>query len=283
MGYRDWPVVTEKRRAEATLVRSEKLASVGRMAASIAHEINNPLEAVMSLLFLASENKELPESVRQNLEMADGELKRVAHITRQSLGFYRESNAPALMSVNAVLDSAVDLLKSKITAKLAVIEKQWDGDLEVTAVPGELRQVFSNLLANSLDAIDEKGTIKLRVSSGGAFNNGQRCVRITVADNGKGISASSRSHLFEPLYTTKGTVGTGLGLWVSKQIVDKHGEPSACIPVLTERVGARHSPLFCLWLFRQRRSANQQGLDHDPKTLHASPQARSPHTLNWRP
>jgi len=237
--------VTEKRRAEAALVRSEKLASVGRMAASIAHEINNPLEAVMSLLFLASENKELPEKVRQYLEMADGELKRVAHITRQSLGFYRESNAPALTSVNAVLDSAVDLLKSKITAKLAVIEKQWDGDLEVTAVPGELRQVFSNLLANSLDAIDEKGTIKLRVSSGGAFNNGQRCVRITVADNGKGISASSRSHLFEPLYTTKGTVGTGLGLWVSKQIVDKHG---GTIRMHSRTDGARRGTAFSVVL-----------------------------------
>ena len=155
--------------------------------------------------------------------MADAELKRIAHITRQSLGFYRESNAPALTSVNAVLESAVDLLKSKIKAKHAVIEKQWDGDVQVTAVAGELRQVFSNLLANSLDAIDEKGTIKLRVSTGAAFNNGDRCVRVTVADNGKGISASSRQHIFEPFFTTKGTVGTGLGLWVSKQIIDKHG------------------------------------------------------------
>ena len=102
--------------------------------------------------------------------MADGELKRIAHITRQSLGFYRESNAPALTSVNAVLESTVDLLKSRIKAKQAVIEKQWDGDVEITAVAGELRQVFSNLLANSLDAIDAKGTIKLRVSTGAAFN-----------------------------------------------------------------------------------------------------------------
>jgi PAS domain S-box-containing protein len=215
--------IIERKRAEQALLRSEKLASVGRMAATIAHEINNPLEAVMSLLFLAKEDKELPESVRQYLVTADAELNRIAHITRQSLGFYRESNAPALMSVNAVLESAVDLLKSRIKAKQAVIEKQWDGDVQVTAVAGELRQVFSNLLANSLDAIDAAGTIKLRVSAGAAFNNGHRCVRVTIADNGKGISAGSQQDIFEPFFTTKGTVGTGLGLWVSKQIIDKHG------------------------------------------------------------
>ena len=183
--------ITTQKQSEAALIRSEKLASVGRMAATIAHEINNPLAAVMNLLFLAKSLKDLPESACQYLDMADAELKRIAHITRQSLGFYRESNAPALTSVNAVLESAVDLLKSKIKAKHAVIEKQWDGDVEVTAVAGELRQVFSNLLANSLDAIDEKGTIKLRVSSA-AFKNGDRCVRVTVADNGKGISADGR-------------------------------------------------------------------------------------------
>ena len=157
--------IIERKLAQEALLRSEKLASVGRMAATIAHEINNPLEAVMSVLFLAKEDPELPESVRQYLEIADGELKRIAHITRQSLGFYRESNAPALTSVNAVLESAIGLLKSRIRAKQAVIEKQWDGDVKVTAVAGELRQVFSNLLVNSLDAIDEKGTIKLRVST----------------------------------------------------------------------------------------------------------------------
>jgi PAS domain S-box-containing protein len=214
--------VTARKRAEEALLRSEKLASVGRMAATIAHEINNPLEAVTNLLFIAKAAKD-PESARQYLDMADAELQRTAHITRQSLGFYRESNAPALTSVNALLESAVDLLKSKIKAKQAVIEKQWDGNVEVTAVAGELRQVFSNLLANSLDAIEANGTIKLRVSTGAAFKNGDRRVRVTIADNGEGISASARQRIFEPFFTTKGTVGTGLGLWVSKQIVDKHG------------------------------------------------------------
>jgi PAS domain S-box-containing protein len=214
--------ITASKRAEEALVRSEKLASVGRMAASVAHEINNPLEAVTNVLFLAKSLNELPESARQYLEVADAELKRIAHITRQSLGFYRESNAPAVTSVTAVLDSAVDLLKSKIKAKHAKIDRQSDSDVRITAVTGELRQVFSNLLANSLDAIDSKGVVTVRVSAGSAIKNG-RYVRVTIADNGKGISASSWPHIFEPFFTTKGTVGTGLGLWVTKQIIDKHG------------------------------------------------------------
>ncbi len=236
--------IHDLKQAEQALLRSEKLASVGRMAATIAHEINNPLEAVMSLLFVVKSSKD-PESTRQYLEMADGELKRIAHITRQSLGFYRESNAPALTSVNAVLESAVDLLKNKIKAKGAVIEKQWEKDVMVIAVAGELRQVFSNLLTNSLDAVDEKGTIKLRVSTGPAFKNGDRCVRVTVADNGKGIRPSSRQHLFEPFFTTKGTTGTGLGLWVSKEIIEKHG---GVIRVRSSINGARRGTVFSIVL-----------------------------------
>jgi signal transduction histidine kinase len=113
-------------------------------------------------------------------------------------------------------------MKSKIVAKRAVIEKEWKGETKISAIAGELRQVFSNLLGNSLDAIDEGGAIKLRVSSGTDFKQGRRSVRVTVADNGKGITASSKPHIFEPFFTTKGTVGTGLGLWVIRQIVDKH-------------------------------------------------------------
>jgi PAS domain S-box-containing protein len=214
--------INERKQAEHALLRSEKLASVGRMAATIAHEINNPLGAVTNLLYLAKSVEDVPEPARQYLDAADAELNRITHITRQSLGFYRESNGPAPTSITVVLDSVVDLLKSRIRAKHAVIEKQWRCDEQITAVGGELRQVFSNLLVNSLDAIDQGGTIKLRVSACAGLKNGDRCIQVTVADNGKGISASSLPHLFEPFFTTKGTVGTGLGLWVSRQIIDNH-------------------------------------------------------------
>jgi PAS domain S-box-containing protein len=231
--------ITERKRAEEALLQSEKLASLGRMAATIAHEINNPLEAVMNLLFLARGSNDLCESTRHLLEAADAELRRIAHITRQSLGFYRESSAPARTSVSTVLDSVLDLLKNRIKATHAVIDKQWNGDVQVTAVAGELRQVFSNLISNSLDAIDEGGVIKLRVSAGN-----QR-VRITVADNGKGIPPSVRQHIFQPFFTTKDKFGTGLGLWVSQQIVEKHG---GSIRVRSNTNGVRRGTTFSLVL-----------------------------------
>jgi len=236
--------ITAKKQAEQALLRSEKLASVGRMAASIAHEINNPLAAMTNTLYLARTNAEDAASVRQYLDIADDELKRVSHITRQTLGFYRESSAPTPVSVSSVMDSAVDLLRGKIKVKCVTIEKQYDGDLQVIGVPGELRQVFSNLLTNSLDAIGEEGTIKLRVSTGPA-SNGNRRVRVTVADNGRGIKANLRSHLFEPFFTTKGTIGTGLGLWVSKQIIDKHG---GTIRMRSSADGVRRGTVFSVVL-----------------------------------
>lgn len=222
--YRDGTIrdITAKKQAEDALLRSEKLASVGRMAATISHEINNPLAAVTNLLFLAQWNQDLPDAVRRNLELADEELKRIAHITQQSLGFYRESNAPAIVRVDGVLESAIDLMKSKIKSRGAVIETESVGNLEVNAVAGELRQVFANLLANSLDAIEDGGMVRLCVSNGPDFEDGHRSVQVVVTDNGKGISESSQEHIFEPFFTTKGTVGTGLGLWVTKEIIEKH-------------------------------------------------------------
>jgi PAS domain S-box-containing protein len=215
--------LTQRIQTEQALIRSEKLASVGRMAATISHEINNPLAAVTNLLFLVKGIDDLPESARQLLEMADAEVNRIAHITRQSLGFYREFSAPAPTSVNGVLESAIDLLKNKIKTKQAAIKKQWSEVIEITAIAGELRQVFANLLGNSLDAIGENGVIALRVSTCTALKNGRRCVRVTMADSGSGIGRKAQQHIFEPFFTTKGAVGTGLGLWISKQIVDKHG------------------------------------------------------------
>jgi PAS domain S-box-containing protein len=215
--------ITERKRAQEALIRSEKLASLGRMAATISHEINNPLEGVMNLLYLANTCPGLPPLARQYLEAASEESARIAHITRQSLGFYRESGKPALTSVNAALQSALDLLRTKIREKHAVIQKECDEDVQVIAVAGELRQVFANLLVNSLDAISEKGIIALRISRSSTLNGGGRYARFTIADNGTGISESAKQQVFDALFTTKGAIGTGLGLWVSKQIIDKHG------------------------------------------------------------
>jgi len=215
--------ITDRKRAAEAMILSEKQASVGRLAATIAHEINNPLAAVTNAVFLAKTADNLPALTIEHLEVADSELKRVAQITHQLLGFYRENQSPTVTSVTDVLSSAVGLLENKIKAKRARIEKQWDRDVQITAMASELRQVFCNLLANSLDAIGDQGTIRLRVSEVSPVLYGRRYVRATVADNGTGISADARQRIFQPFFTTKGAVGTGLGLWVSKQIINKHG------------------------------------------------------------
>jgi len=214
--------VTAHKQAEQALIRSEKLASVGRMAATIAHEINNPLAAVMNLLYLARQHQGCPPSVREDLIKAEAELKRVSHITRQVLGFHRDSAGQKPVVLAAVVNEALDLFETKIAAKRVNLQKQYGDGIQIHAVAGELRQVLANLIANSLDAIAEGGTIVLRTSKFLA-PGGKKSVRITVADNGFGIEAAASQNIFEPLFTTKESVGTGLGLWVSKQLVEKHG------------------------------------------------------------
>ena len=214
--------IVARKKIENALVSSEKLASVGRMAAVLAHEINNPLAAVTNILYLALTTEGVPDPVRRYLEMAEGELKRVAHITRQTLGFYRESTSATTAHIAPLLDSVCDLLQAKVASKHAIIETQCDGNLQISAFQGELRQVLSNLLLNSLDAISNGGKVTLRASLSPGLKDGRRAIRITVADDGPGMSGDLLYKIFNP-FTTKGSVGNGLGLWVSKQIVEKHG------------------------------------------------------------
>jgi two-component system NtrC family sensor kinase len=237
----------ERIQAEDALIRVEKLAAVGRMAASMAHEINNPLEAVMNSIFLAKSLPELSETARKYLEIADEELRRVSHMTRQTLGFYRESTVPTGTSVSALLDSVIDLLQAKIKMMHAHVDRRCVPELQVMGVFGELRQIVSNLLANSLDAVDKQGTIKVRGSIAPCRDNGQRCIRITVADNGKGIDPVAMKRVFEPFFTTKGDVGTGLGLWVTKQLVEKH---DGAIHVRSSTTGIRRGTTVSIVLPR---------------------------------
>jgi two-component system, NtrC family, sensor kinase len=237
--------IAAREKAEGALVNSEKLASVGRMAAVLAHEINNPLEAVTNVLFLAQTAEGVPDHVRQYMEMADSELKRIAHITRQTLGFYRETLAPVTFAVTSSLDSAIELLQAKKVSKQAIVSTQCDGNLLMTAMQGEVRQVLSNLLMNSLDAVKEGGRVTLRATISPGFRDGRRAIRITVADDGVGIGEGSLSEIFAPFFTTKGSIGNGLGLWVSKQIIEKHG---GRIQVRSRTSGPRQGTTFSLLL-----------------------------------
>lgn len=215
--------VTLRRQAEEALVKSEKLASAGRLAATIAHEINNPLAAVTNLLYLARTGDGLPESVRQHLELADNELQRVAHITKQTLGFYRDQSAPAEFDPTELIDNVLALLQARIAERHLAVEKRYRAHPHVLGSAGEIRQVFSNLISNGIEAVQPGGRLRIKVASSRDWRVPGICgVRITLADTGHGIAPKNLARIFEPFFTTKKEAGTGLGLWVCRQIVDKH-------------------------------------------------------------
>jgi len=213
--------ITAHKRAEQALIRSEKLASVGRMAATVAHEINNPLEAVANCIYIAATNPKLPTEVKEQLEIADRELKQLSDLTRRTLGFYRENAKPSMVDIRTLVGEVLGLYGSKFKSKdIRLSVEHDDCCAQVLAVAGEIRQVISNLLVNAVDASNLKGSVNIRVSR--VSLNDSIYIRVTVADTGSGIPASIRSRIFEPFFTTKEKIGTGLGLWVSQQIIEKH-------------------------------------------------------------
>jgi signal transduction histidine kinase len=204
-------------RAQEALRRSEKLAVTGRLAASIAHEINNPLEAVTNLLYLIRLSPGSDQTSRYLAE-AEQELARVAEIARQTLRFYREPNHPVETEIGAVLHSVLVLYNSRLaSADIAVQVESLDSGVTVLASPGELRQVIANIIGNAIDAMRHGGRLRFRVSAN------SRCLRLTIADTGSGIPPALLPSIFEPFVTTKGETGTGLGLWVTGEIIRRNG------------------------------------------------------------
>lgn len=245
--------VTGLKKAQLALVRSEKLASVGRMAATIAHEINNPLAAVMNSLFLVSNTPGLSEASRVNLDLADQELRRIAHITRQTLGFYREGGHPATVHLADVIDGTLDLYATRLKNKSATVEKRYRGEGKVFAIEGEVRQIVSNLVANSIDALANAGKLRIRITP---INDRCPMTRLTIADTGIGILPENLKQLFEPFFTTKQSFGTGLGLWITSELVKKH---AGSIRVRS-RVG--RGTVFCIWLPTERRRQQRNEVRH---------------------
>jgi signal transduction histidine kinase len=207
----------------AALLRTEKLAAMGRLAATVAHEINNPLEAVTNLLYLIGKDSTLSSKSRQRLQLADQELDRVAHIAKQTLGFYRDNSAPSRMNVSQMVDELLAVYGYKVRNRDITIRKELDPSATLFVPAGEFRQVFSNLFVNAVDATQNGGTIRVRVRTVQDWHDTSRNgVRVSVADDGCGISPHLRSKIFEPFYTTKEGFGTGLGLWFSRTLVQKH-------------------------------------------------------------
>jgi signal transduction histidine kinase len=209
--------------AQQALLRSEKLAVTGRLAASIAHEINNPLESVTNLLYLMRGNNS-PEQLKQYLAEAEEELARVTEITKQTLRFYREPSMPSATEVSTVLDSVLTLHGSRLRAAGVTVQREVRSEsATVLSTPGELRQVMANIIGNATDAMRGGGCLRIRISDHRGGGQTDPFVRVTIADNGTGISSEVLPTIFEPFITTKGETGTGLGLWVTSEIIKRNG------------------------------------------------------------
>jgi PAS domain S-box-containing protein len=206
--------VTARKLAEEALRRTEKMAATGRLAASIAHEINKPLEAVTNLLYLAKHNAAKPEVI-EYLEMADSELKRVSHIARRTLGFFKDGSEKRLLRLDELVADVISIYNSRLESRQVEFTVELE-PVTVRAYEGELRQVVSNLLLNAIEASVKRQQIKVRVRAAGKSAS---CI---VADSGTGIAPLDRKRIFEPFFTTKKDTGTGLGLWVSQEIVTRH-------------------------------------------------------------
>jgi PAS domain S-box-containing protein len=212
---------SRERSVQEVLRRTEKLATAARLAATVSHEINNPLEAVGNLIFLAKNNPDVPDKVTEQLKLAERELARVSHITRQTLGFYRESASPTSIHLPTLIESVLTLYSNKVQIKQIQIQLALEDCPAITGLAGELQQLVSNIISNAIDAAPVKGTLKIDASPVRLADSD--LIRLNIEDDGPGIAPENLKRIFDPFFTTKKDVGTGLGLWVCKEIAERHG------------------------------------------------------------
>ena len=212
---------TYERKSQEILRKTEKLAAAARLSATVAHEINNPLEAIGNLLYLAKGTQGLPAFAFEQMTLAEQELERVSHITRQTLGFYRETKVPNRVEVPSLIESVLKLYSNKLKTKNITVECDLGACPPIRGLEGELKQVISNLISNAADAVSDGGTIRVILSCI-EISDGQ-VIQVLIEDDGPGIAEEHIDKIFEPFFTTKKDVGTGLGLWVTKEIIDRHG------------------------------------------------------------
>jgi signal transduction histidine kinase len=214
--------ISEKRRALAALMQNEKLAAVGRLASSIAHEINNPLESVTNLLYIARNTQDHSE-ISELLDMADAELRRVAVITNQTLRFHRQASSPQEITSLELLSTVLTMFEGKLRNCCIGVEERERATRPVRVFEGDIRQVLNNLVGNAIDAMPRGGRLIVRSRDATRWSTGQQGLMLTVADTGVGIPPEVLKRAFEAFYTTKGIGGSGLGLWISCDIVKRHG------------------------------------------------------------
>ena len=236
--------ITERKQAEDALRKAEKLAVVGRLAATISHEINNPLEAVTNLLYLI-EGEEDVQAIQAYASTAQQELARVSHIVMHTLKFSRQSTSITEERLSHLLESSLAIYEGRIRGSGITLRRSYDDADAVLCYASELRQVFTNLIGNAFDAACRGGTLSLRTHRRRHEKSGECGVSVLIADTGDGMSTASLRRLFEPFFTTKGINGTGLGVWVSKSILDKHG---ACFRVKSSDTVGSSGTVWSIWM-----------------------------------
>lgn len=212
--------ISDRKKVERLAVQAEKLATTGRMAAVIAHEINNPLASVLNLIYLVRQGGMSPEEIKNNLSLAERELERVSHLARQALGYYRDSGAPSEVHLSNLMENVLSIYRNKLLSRKIVVDAQYSDLRKISVRPGEIVQIFSNLISNSIDAMPNGGKLSISITKEvGANRDGFRTV---ITDTGHGIQREHLGRIFEPFFTTKGLLGTGIGLWIARQITERH-------------------------------------------------------------
>lgn len=250
---------SERKRSEEAMRRTEKLAATGRLAASIAHEINNPLEAVTNLLYLLRNHTALDSVAYQYATLAEHELRRVSEITQQTLRFYRQSSHATETNLCELMDSILNLNHGRLLALDVRLKKEYASEVQLYCYSGEIRQVFANLVGNALDAMPTGGELRIRIRRTHSWLTGWSGVRVTVADTGSGMTSEVRKRIFDAFFTTKEVTGTGLGLWVSNEIIGKH---QGLVQVRSRVAGKGHASGSVFFLFfPDREKLTGDGLD----------------------
>ena len=213
--------ISDRKQIEKSLIESEKLAATGRMAAAIAHEVNNPLESLFNLIYLARQNCSASPKAQDYLLTAEGEVERVSHIARQTLGYYRDTGSPSEVYLHDLIENVLTVYQSKLSSTGISVESTFNDLRKILVSKGEMLQVFSNVIANAIDAMPQGG--KLTISLRQVLTLAGNGIQTIVRDEGTGISNEHLARIFEPFFTTKGNLGTGIGLWVTKQLVERRG------------------------------------------------------------
>lgn len=212
--------IGERKQMEKNLLQAEKIAATGKMAATIAHEINNPLESVLNLIYLARTNASDADQVITYLKNAEEELLRVAHIAKQTLGYYREHSAAVSVTLSDLVTDTLKIYESKLTAAGIKIQTRFSSSPQIVVRRGEMIQVISNLVTNAMYAMPSGGTLTTSVQE--VVESDRRGLLLSIEDTGEGIPAENLKKIFEPFFTTRSSTGTGIGLWVTTEFIKGH-------------------------------------------------------------